>query len=77
MFWYQTSLLESRMIFPREGTTNNYFRRYNLYILKTSPCKAIREIFACGILNAGKFARGIRNPRLWNPEYCSKNPESH
>ena len=27
----------------------------------------IRENFACG----------IRNPRVWNPEYTSTNPESH
>ena len=24
-----------------------------------------------------KFACGIQNPGLWNPEYSSRNPESH
>ena len=38
--------------------------------LKATLCKGIRisesrrEMYACG----------IRNPRLWNPDYCSRNP---
>ena len=40
----------------------------------------IREIFACGIQNVGKFACGIRNPEnftcgIWTPGFW--NPESH
>ena len=35
--------------------------------MKANPDSGIREIFACGIWNPG----------LWNPEYSSRNPESH
>ena len=37
----------------------------------------ISEIFLSGIRNPEKFACGIRNPGLWNPEYGSRNQESH
>ena len=30
----------------------------------------IREIFGCGMRDLGNFACGIRNPGLWNTEYC-------
>ena len=33
----------------------------------------MREIFAYGIRNRGKFACGILNSLLWNPEFNSKN----
>ena len=35
--------------------------------MNIAPCKGIRNI----------LARAIRNPRLWNLEYSSKNPQSH
>ena len=35
----------------------------------------IKETFACGIRNLGKFARAIQNPVLWNPEFSSKKPK--
>ena len=37
----------------------------------------IREIFARGYRNRGKFACGVRNPGLSNPEYSSRSLESH
>ena len=40
--------------------------------IKTPPCKIIET------LDSGEmFACRIRNPRPWNPEFSSKNPESH
>ena len=43
-----------------------------------NPDSGIREVFACGMRNPQKkFACVIRNPWLWNPEYSSRNPESH
>ena len=30
-----------------------------------------------GIRNPGNSSCGIRNSGLWNPEYSSRNPESH
>ena len=33
-------------------------------------------MFACGIRNPSDAYCGIQNPRFWNPEYSSKNPES-
>ena len=42
-----------------------------------NPEFGIREIFPCGIRNPGKFASGMWSPGFWNPEYNSRNPESH
>ena len=36
-----------------------------------------QEIFAYGIRNLRNFPCGMENPALWNPEYSSRNPESH
>ena len=36
-----------------------------------------RESFAFGIQKLGKYLFWNLNPRLWNPEYSSRNPESH
>ena len=35
------------------------------------------ESFAFGIQKLGKYLFWNLNPRLWNPEYSSRNPESH
>ena len=37
----------------------------------------IQEIFACGNRNPEILPCGIRNPGLWNPEYSSRDLESH
>ena len=51
-------------------------------IFYIAPCKGIRISesgkflhLESGILEI--FARGIRNPGPWNPEYRCRNPESH
>ena len=36
-----------------------------------------QEIFAYGIQNLRNSSCGMENPGLWNPEYSSRNPESH
>ena len=53
-----------------------------LYSLSIAPCKGIWSL-ECGkfwAVESGfreSFACGTRNPRLWNPEYSSRNPEFH
>ena len=47
-----------------------------------SPCKCIRTLESGKFLLVESkirehFARGIRNPGLWNPEWSSSTPKSH
>ena len=48
----------------------------SIRLMHGNPDSGMQQIFACGIQNLGKFARGIRNPGFWNLEYSSRNPES-
>ena len=52
------------------------------YLLAIAPCTEIRILESWKRLLVGSgiremFVYGIRNSRLWNPEYNSRNPESH
>ena len=45
--------------------------------MEANPDLGIRENFACAVRNQENLICGIRNPGLWNPEYSSRNTESH
>ena len=42
-----------------------------------SECNILPHVRESGFWNLEIFTSGLRNPRLWNPTYSSKNPESH
>ena len=50
----------------------------SLHPFKGNPGSGIREIIACGTRKVGNFS--LWNPEswaAWNPQYHSRNPESH
>ena len=66
IIWVCTSLARfSLLVGP--GCPGLSFMRWTFRLMQESPNSVNREI----------FARGIRNPGPWDPEYNSKNPESH
>ena len=50
-----------------ESLLAGYVKAVLIGAAKSLPFQGIRK----------RFARGIRNPGLWNTEYSSRNPESH